>query len=147
MVKACICLVKVADEGVTGEETERAGLESKLFLSCSPRFEPLFVLLLLLLLLLALLLLWLITLLLVPFRLCKLEADVVDEFAYITVEPGKAWFSLFGLNDEAVVSCIVLDEFFGRRFLVCIPSFFIVNGLFTPCNLKYKPHALQTGSP
>jgi len=75
------------------------------------------------------------------------EADVVDEFAYITVEPGKAWFSLFGLNDEAVVSCIVLDEFFGRRFLVCIPSFFIVNGLFTPCSLKYKPHALQTGSP
>lgn len=28
-----------------------------------------------------------------------------------------------------------------------MPSLRIAKGLFTPCNLKYKPHALHTGSP
>lgn len=37
--------------------------------------------------------------------------------------------------------------FFGFLFRVCIPSFRIANGRFTPCNLKYNPHALHTGSP
>lgn len=40
-----------------------------------------------------------------------------------------------------------LPFFFGLRFLVCIPSFRIASGRLTPCNLKYKPHALHTGSP
>lgn len=26
-------------------------------------------------------------------------------------------------------------------------SFFMANGRFTPCNLKYRPQALHTGSP
>lgn len=39
------------------------------------------------------------------------------------------------------------EGFFGFRFLVCIPSFRIASGRFTPCSLKYNPHALQTGSP
>jgi hypothetical protein len=37
--------------------------------------------------------------------------------------------------------------FFGLRFLVWIPSFRIASGRFTPCSLKYRPHALHTGSP
>ena len=37
--------------------------------------------------------------------------------------------------------------FFGFRFLVCMPSLRMASGLFTPCNLKYKPQALHTGSP
>lgn len=46
---------------------------------------------------------------------------------------------------------LLLDEivggFLGLRFLVWIPSLRIVSGRLTPCNLKYKPQALHTGSP
>lgn len=41
----------------------------------------------------------------------------------------------------------LLPPFFGFLFLVCIPSLRIARGRLTPCNLKYNPHALQTGSP
>jgi hypothetical protein len=40
-----------------------------------------------------------------------------------------------------------LPAFFGFRFLVWIPSFRIASGRLIPCNLKYNPQALQTGSP
>lgn len=55
---------------------------------------------------------------------------------------------------EAVVSWSPADDlafdsgvFFGFLFLVCIPSFRMARGLLTPCNLKYNPQALHTGSP
>lgn len=48
--------------------------------------------------------------------------------------------------------CWLLDDeivgvFFGFLFLVCMPSLRMVKGRLTPCNLKYKPQALHTGSP
>lgn len=38
-------------------------------------------------------------------------------------------------------------DFLGFLFRVCIPSLRIAKGRFTPCNLKYNPQALHTGSP
>jgi len=40
-----------------------------------------------------------------------------------------------------------LPAFFGFRFRVWMPSFRIASGRLMPCNLKYSPQALQTGSP
>lgn len=40
-----------------------------------------------------------------------------------------------------------LPFFFGFRLRVWIPSFRIARGRLIPCSLKYKPHALHTGSP
>lgn len=55
---------------------------------------------------------------------------------------------------EALVSWSPVDDlafgsgvFFGFLFLVCMPSLRMANGLLTPCNLKYNPQALHTGSP
>lgn len=39
------------------------------------------------------------------------------------------------------------SEYFGLRFLVWMPSFFMLCGRLTLCSLKYNPQALQTGSP
>lgn len=53
--------------------------------------------------------------------------------------------SSFFVNPK--ISAALVPLFFGFLFLVCIPSLRIANGRLTPCNLKYNPHALHTGSP
>lgn len=51
--------------------------------------------------------------------------------------------SFFPFDDRS----LPLPPFFGFRFLVCMPSLRMASGRLTPCNLKYNPHALHTGSP
>lgn len=62
-------------------------------------------------------------------------------------------------GDDADVEVVVVEEaaehaepeppccFLGLRFLVWMPSLRMLMGRFTPCNLKYSPQALHTGSP
>lgn len=57
---------------------------------------------------------------------------------------GDDFRSLPLIGDDFCFDC---SEYFGFRFLVWMPSFFMLCGRLTLCNLKYNPHALQTGSP